>query len=120
MSRNVRVTGLSQIVRNLNKEIRKFKGQTKAGLWEAALMIQRESQKNTPIDTGNLRSGAFTEAYDISHGPGAMIGYTASYAPFVHEINANYRVGHWKFLEMALRKLAVKVLQTITAKAKIR
>ena len=118
--RNIYFTGLSQINRNLNKEIKKIKGRTKAGLWQAALMVRKQSQELTPVDTGNLRGSAFTDSYDTQKGPDAVIGYTASYAPYVHEIDANYRVGQWKFLEMALRMLKKKILHTIKSYARIR
>ena len=112
--------GLSQIERNLNKEIKKIKGRTKAGLWQAALLVRAQSQRLTPVDIGNLKGSAFTDPYETSKGPGVIIGYTASYAPYVHEIDANYRVGQWKFLEMALRMLKKKILEVVKAKAQIK
>jgi hypothetical protein len=106
-------------MRNLNKEIKNIEGRTKAGLWQAALLVRHQSQELTPVDTGNLKGSAFTDSYDTPKGPGAVIGYTATYAVYVHEIDNNYRVGQWKFLEMALRMLKKKILHTIKSYARI-
>ena len=50
----------------------------------------------------------------------ATIGYTAFYAPFVHEINKNYRQGNWQFLRNALAKNDGKILDIIRQEAQIK
>lgn len=50
----------------------------------------------------------------------ATIGYTAFYAPFVHEINKNYRQGNWQFLRNALAKNEMKILGIIKEEARIK
>lgn len=118
--KKVRITGLAKVLRNLNKEIKGIKGRTKAGLWEAALMIRNRAQHLCPVDIGNLKASAVTPPpIDTPRGPSATIGFTATYAVFVHEINANYTVGQWKFLETALRELKSKVLAVIKARAQV-
>lgn len=52
--------------------------------------------------------------------PSAEIGYTASYAIFVHEIDNNYTVGQWKFLETALFSNQKEILRIIKGYAKIK
>lgn len=111
------ITGLEEVMARLNAEIEKIEGRTKAGLWEAALMVRREAQKLCPVDTGNLKASAYTLAYQTPEGPGAEVGFTASYAAAVHEINANYTVGEWKFLETALKKLESEIPKVIASRA---
>ena len=115
----VRITGLDRVLKNLNREIMQIQGRTKAGLREAALVVRKRAQELTPIDTGHLKGSAYTEAYDTPLGPGAEIGFMASYAPFVHEINKSYTVGQWKFLETAIKENYQKILEIIRKRAKI-
>jgi hypothetical protein len=60
----MKLQGYDQVMRNLNKEIGKIRKHTKAGLWEAGLVIKGNSVKRTPIDMGNLRSSCFVMVTD--------------------------------------------------------
>ena len=53
------VVGMDNIIRNLNKEIKKIEGRTEAGMLQAALFIKGESQKEIPVVTGHARASAF-------------------------------------------------------------
>lgn len=69
------------------------------GLRLAGLHLQRESQKIVPIDTGNLRSSAFTRREGRGFKTKVFVGYTAAYALFVHEkvdmvLQGEPRTGH--------------------------
>ena len=55
----VRVAGLDDAIVNLNATAKRLLFQTKQGLIRAGFYIQREAQLNTPVDTGNLKAGAF-------------------------------------------------------------
>jgi len=112
------VTGTDEVLANLNKEILGIQNRTRAGMREAALIVRRRSQELTPVDTGNLKSSHYTEAFDTPRGPGAEIGCTAAYAPFVHEIDKNYTVGQWKFLETALKEKGKEILEVIKKRAR--
>lgn len=50
----------------------------------------------------------------------STIGYTAYYAPFVHEIQKNYTVGNWQFLRNALVNNEMKILGILKEEAQIR
>lgn len=50
----------------------------------------------------------------------STIGYTAYYAPFVHEIQKNYTVGNWQFLRNALANNEMKILGILKEEAQIR
>ena len=56
------------------------------GLKKFGLLIQRESQKEVPVDQGVLKNSAFTrKAYGSGFNAVIIVGYTAYYAIFVHE-----------------------------------
>jgi len=52
--------GFEKVMKNLNEEISGIKGRTQKGLIRAGLKIRRESMKNAPVVTGNLKASAFT------------------------------------------------------------
>lgn len=56
MNATATLEGVDTVLRNLNAEIRKVEGVTRKGLIEAALIVLRQAQKNTPVDTGNLKA----------------------------------------------------------------
>ncbi len=113
-------TGLKRVQANLNREIKKIKGRTKAGLWHAALIIKRRSMQLTPVDENNLRPSAYTQPYDTPSGPGVEIGYTAEYAEHVHEIQATHRPPtQWKFLETGMKEKTKDALEAIRNSARI-
>jgi|TARA_R100001530_G_scaffold63672_2_gene45766 hypothetical protein len=55
----IKVTGLDRVVRGLNESLKKIENKTVAGLLEAAILVRGESQRITPVDTGNLRASAY-------------------------------------------------------------
>lgn len=71
---------------NLNREIKKIKGDVSKGLLAAAYYIKGEAMEVTPHDTGNLINTAFAKM----GGEFAYVGYTASYALYVHEMPSSY------------------------------
>jgi len=56
----IRVSGMDEVLINLNKELRKTKAKTKKGMISAGIFIQGESQRRTPRALGNLINSAFT------------------------------------------------------------
>lgn len=116
----MKLEGMDKVLGNLNRAIEDIKGRSYAGLLKAGLFVQGESQKETPVDTGALKSSAYTQGIQKGDNPIVEIGYTAFYAPFVHEINKNYRVGNWQFLRNALAKNDGKILDIIRQEAEIK
>lgn len=112
--------GVDVVLNNLSKEIRGIENRSASGLAAAALVIEADAIKETPVDTGNLRGSSYTEVIEMENGPGAIIGYTAAYAPFVHEIDKNYTVGNWKFLQNALIRNEARVLRIIQRSARVK
>jgi len=114
------ITGTDTVLRNLNREIMGIQNRTRGGLREAVLVVRKRSQELTPVATGHLRASAYTEVYNTPGGYGAEIGYMANYAPYVHEINKNYTIGQWKFLETALKEKNREILEIISKRARPR
>jgi len=85
MSFTIDKRSLDEVLRNLNKEISGVKRRCKGSLRTATLLVRRTSQLKTPVDTGNLKASAFSEVYQDGEMIWGGVGYTASYALWVHE-----------------------------------
>lgn len=112
----------SNIMAKTNIEIMKIKTRTTRGITKALLKIKRESIKMTPVNTGNLRGSCYTDTFRTFKGPIGEIGYTAYYAPYVHETNRAYRAKgtSWKFLEKALMQNKKTIINIIKSEAMIK
>ena len=114
------VSGLKEIEANINLQVKRIKGKTKAGLYEAGLFIERESEKRTPVDTGNLKAGTYAQLFKKHLQDIVEIGYQAHYAPHVHEqVENNHPVGQAKFLEDALKDNERKIVEIIRNRAEV-
>jgi hypothetical protein len=100
--------GLDKVLANINRELQKVKRRAARGTHRAGLLLQRESAKECPKATGNLVNSRFVRT-DWRKAR-TTVGYTASYAPFVHE-NPNagtgkrkrYTVGSWTALAQSTK-----------------
>lgn len=82
MADMIKITGIKGVLSKITNTKGKLNQSISRGLVKGGLFLQRESQKIVPVDTGNLRSSAFTRKLTWDH---VKVGYTASYAAFVHE-----------------------------------
>jgi hypothetical protein len=131
MAKRNEIKGLSKVVSNLNKEIRNIQGRSMAGLIDAAIIIRRDMDKTPPlipIDTGNLRASWTTSPIKRLGLIGLVIGFTANYAVFVHELLAskNKKV-NWnrpnsgpKFFQKAIERNAKNIINVIRNRVKIK
>ena len=69
-----KLIGLDATIKALNKEINKIEGVTVDGLIEAGFLIKRESLKQTPVDTGNLRGSAYVVSKNSISASGGFTG----------------------------------------------
>ena len=124
MPRGIRIGGASNgsdILKNLNKEIRRIKGATQAGLRLAATLIKGESIQRTPVDTGNLQGGHYVAVDKDKDKITAEVGVMAEYAIYVHENLQNaHPTGEAKYLENAIGAKKDEVIKIIQRTAKIR
>lgn len=128
----VKIKGLDKVLSNLNKEIKDIKGKTYAGLLEAGLIVQAESQKRVPIEYGKLRASAYT--IRGTKLLSVVIGYSAAYALYVHE-NLEQKLkgkprksgtgvywgpaGEPQFLVRALRDKKSQAVEAVRNRAKV-
>lgn len=116
----VRITGTAKVIRNLGKAVGGIKRRSKAALWEAGLVVRRRAAQLTPTDTGNLKGSQYMRGIKIQKGPGVEIGYTASYALWVHEIKASHKSPtQWQFLRKALNDKRKIILRILAKSAKV-
>ena len=84
------------------------------GVKLAAAFVKSESQKRTPVDTGNLKASHYVQIEETRNNVVAEIGLTAEYALFVHEdLEAFHPTGQAKFLEMAIKENTDKINKLI-------
>lgn len=82
MASMIKLTGLKTVLSNLKKATRNISQGASRGLVKGGQFLQGESMKIVPVQFGNLRGSAFTRRMALFH---VIVGYTASYAAFVHE-----------------------------------
>jgi len=122
------IKGMDNLLRNLNKEIKKIEGFSMKGLIRAAIIIRRDMDKTSPlipVDEGNLRASWFTDPQHTPKGPSLRLGFAANYAWYVHEmVGANFsRPGAGaKFFEASLKRNDKngEILRVIKEEAKSR
>ena len=116
--------GLDNILKTLNKEIRKIEGDTFIGVKKAGIFVQGESQEIVPQRLGVLFNSAFTQAERQGSRSVARVGYTAKYAPFVHEMPASFNYTKPgtgpKFLQKAIANNRRKIVKIIADSAKVK
>lgn len=130
----VKVKGVNEILKNLNRVIQQTEGNTRKGLSKVGLFVKAEAVERAPVDYGVLRQSAFTQVSPLSFKgfPVVTIGFTAKYAAYVHEMpmklkgqpRSGNRGVYWqggenKFLEKAVKlniREIVDIIKTEAAK----
>lgn len=100
-----RVERIRAVKRALRKECKRRTDALARGIKRAGLFLQRQSQAIVPVDTGALRSSAFTRMMPIADPIIVVVGYTQNYAIYVHEdLWARHAPGRYaKYLEWPAR-----------------
>jgi hypothetical protein len=98
-------------IKVIKQQMREHKRATNAaitrGIAKVGMFVQRESQKLSPVDTGNMRAAANVrlQIKTTTKGASAKIVFVAAYAIFVHEnLTAHHEVGENKFLTKAVMR----------------
>ena len=134
MKKAFELEGIKEVSNQLNKELDKITIRTSKGMILAAILIRRDMDKTEPkipVDTGNLRSSWFADPIKTRTGPGLLMGFTANYAAWVHEmgekekkdgtdINWNRPGSGAKFLEAALYRNKDEIIKTIRDNAAVK
>ncbi len=124
--------GVGQTIKNLEAWQAKKRTARRAALTRITLKVKGDALPMTPNDTGNLRGSAYTEVQGDKVG---RIGYTAAYAPFVHEnmeqklkgqprTSGSKKGSYWdsgepKFLEKAVKNNAGFILSQLAKAMKV-
>jgi hypothetical protein len=95
-----------------------------AALYQEALVVQKESMKRTPVDTGALRDSHQTslpkwqgQNLEVTIQVG---GPAAGYAVIVHEdMEAVHKVGEAKFLERTIQESEPHMLERIAKRMQL-
>lgn len=138
MPKFAHVTGAEVIFRNIKLRKKEIASGMSRGLLKAGLVLQRESQRVVPVDTGNLKASAFTNLKGKDFGTSVTVGYTANYALYVHEAVEMRLKGqqrrppakgrYWdpqgraqaKFLEEPARRMVPELRRIIREEARIK
>lgn len=80
-----KVTGLKSLSKILAMKRAGSQKALERGLKKGGLFLQAESMKIVPVDTGHLRSTAYTRVNRLGTRVEVLVGYTAAYAIYVHE-----------------------------------
>jgi hypothetical protein len=79
-----KLTGMEQVLKNINAEVAKVEGRTVGGLLALGNVVLGRSNRKVPREIGNLIGSGY--ARKAQHNPKAVeVGYTSAYALHVHE-----------------------------------
>ena len=96
----VRVSGLSELSRRFKKSPALLDREVKNALGQIVSMIEGESKRRTPVDTGLLRSSiGGSRGWKWVKGWTASVGTNIKYALAVHEGHGRHNVGERKYME---------------------
>jgi hypothetical protein len=82
------VTGLANVLRNYKKAVTSIINSSSKATKKIALRIEADSNEIVPKEFGVLVNSSFTNFNAFTRKAG--VGYTASYAGFVHEMPEDY------------------------------
>lgn len=80
------ITGLTDVLKNMQAKQAAMAAGCNKGLRKAGLLLQGASQKLVPVEFGILKASAFTRAAGTGFNTVVIVGYTAKYALYVHEL----------------------------------
>tara|TARA_R110002020_G_scaffold12409_6_gene45513 strand:- start:19967 stop:20320 length:354 start_codon:yes stop_codon:yes gene_type:complete len=105
MKMSAKVINAREVAEQIRRVPEAIEADFTIGLKRCALLVQRESQKVTPVDTGALRNSARTKTEGNGFDMVASVTFHAAYAIIVHEIHATQK----KFLENTYRELLPEI-----------
>lgn len=114
----IRLQGFVELTNRLNRSASQISDTVQNALLDCGNDLQQKAVDITPIDTGALRSSAFTEADRQNRKkPSVTVGFEEEYAIYVHEnLEAHHDVGQAKFLEQPLKENADRYAEHVKNK----
>lgn len=118
---DVRVKGLGKVLRNLDSARKRVEKGVELGLKAAGEVLEEESQRLVPVETGELRDSSYTRSTGRGLDTRVYVGYSAGHAVSVHEdLGAEHDPGKSaKFLETPAREQRAKLTAAAARKAKL-
>ena len=121
----VGLRGMAEVLANLNREVGKIKYGTAEGLTAAGQYVLGESNEMVPVQYGTLLNSGYVDRPAVTpRGKSVSLGYTAEYAPVVHEMPETFsftKPGTGpKFLSRAISENVSTILRIIAARARVR
>lgn len=129
----MKVHGVPELIRNLDREFKREIRANARGLHRLGERVLEVAIPKTPKETGFLRGEidplqVYVSDGTVGLGPAVEVGYKASYAALVHEIGAapsgkaiDYTTPGtgWKFLERAVQEVAPQAPAIVAGEARI-
>ena len=114
----MKIVGADRVIRNLSRYASRMSSAMDAAVLQSAEIVKDESQASCPVATGALRDSAVTASESADDVINAAVGYTASYALYVHErLDVTHVNGEAKFLEKALKSYETRFLPALKGNA---
>lgn len=111
------VIGDDNVIKNMNRAIKKIRGNTRLGVNAATEFVKGEAQEITPVDKGILINSAFAKLGGSLLKIFGVAGFTTKYAAAVHEMPKST---NWKkpgaeneFLEKAVIRNVSSIINLI-------
>ena len=100
----VEATGLDKLTLAFQRAPKTIQNEIQKALKDVVAYMETESKRNTPVDTGLLRSSiAGVQGYSSISGLRAEFGTNVKYALFVHEGHGKHKVGDRLFFEKGVK-----------------
>jgi hypothetical protein len=109
------VTGLEEVIKELNRRAQAIQNATEQSLQEVALDVIGKARELAPLDTGDLRGSGYAKVEGLN----VELGFTAPYALIQHErLDFKHpRGGQAKYLEQPLKQNMNNYIQHIANSA---
>jgi len=96
----LKITGLSGLQKRFKKSPALLDREVKSALGQVIAMIEGESKRRTPLDTGLLKSSiGGSKGWSWVKGWTASVGTNVKYAMAVHEGHGRHNIGERKYME---------------------
>lgn len=127
------LTGMNEVLANLNRQIKGVSGRSERGLLLAGNYLLSKSQPQVPVEYGPLKASGFARKHPTKK-MSVQVGYRQAYALWVHEnteeklrgqprpsgLGTYWNPGNSKYLERPLREESPTMVRIIANEASMR
>lgn len=127
LTAELEILGLKPVMDRLNREVQKVKRRSILGMAEAVSFLHNKMLTEYPVipkKSGDLRDSWFIHTFDVPVNPSVEFGFTAFYAPYVHEmlepeIEWTEPNSGPKFIEAHLKRNIKEMMSIIKMRAEV-